>query len=181
MGIHIAHFERNLERSMLALISAFLMIPLILSGCSSPPGGESQALHGLPGDTSPVTPPGPEGERARMEGLAQDVASEGASEEGNALSISPTKPAEKIIVTAQARVQADDPKTAFASAEKKASELGGSVSSSTVAMDSGYPRVTATVRIPAEKFTDFMAGLESYGRVVERSTHTQGDWCKKTC
>ena len=173
MGIHIAHFERNFVRSMVALISAFLMILLILSGCSSPSGGDSQALHGVAGDSSPVTPPGPEGERARMEGLAQDVASEGASEERNPLSISPTKPAEKLIVTAQARVQADDPKAAFASVEKKAGELGGSISSSVVATDGGYPRVSATVRIPAEKFTDFMAGLESYGNVVERSTHTQ--------
>lgn len=169
MDTRIATTHRLNVRFLSVILSIFALVLFVLSGCASSPISSSadefvpqEGEKAAPADAAYDMPLRNTAEQAKKAGTTGEM--------GSSRRVS--SPAQ-MIVRSKARVKVDNPKESYDSFEAEVIRIGGVVDSSTLELDDSSPYIFATVRIPAPKFNGFLASLDSYGTVTERSTHSE--------
>lgn len=172
MGTQVAMAHRQSVRILLTVLSILMLVTISLTGCART--AESSSSVDIVRDTPAAVPAEPSEAAVAGDIYEEEKGLVAPAAPGTSPSVSPAGSVQaQLIVSATARVHTDDPKATYSTFEANVIKAGGSVDASTLELERPSPRISATVRIPAEKFNEFLASLDSYGTVEERSTRTE--------
>lgn len=159
-----------------AVASLSLLIVVSLSGCSaadrgSAPSSYNTSVAGPPAASAPVqAPESPErGDGAGTVGRfrADDGAFKAVSlDDANSAQPGAEAVGRKIIRNAEITLEVENPRDVQSRVGAIAEGLGGFVVTSEIAQYGGSPRVSITMRVPAERFAEAMEALRASGSQV---------------
>lgn len=172
MGTQVAMAHRQSVRILLTVLSILVLVTSSLTGCART--AEPSSSVDIVRDSPAAVPAEPSEAAVAGDIYEEEKGLVAPAAPGTSPSVSPAGSVQaQLIVSATARVHTDDPKATYATFEANVIKAGGNVDASTLELERPSPRISATVRIPAEKFNEFLASLDSYGTVEERSTRTE--------